>query len=105
MSSGWPVPGEPVARGLLLQPHRTGLIFYAVLFGILPHWSFFSSPALLDLYGFLGPGVALLPVAQNFAFDRHPPKLDFLSPVTCAGTPCPRQANFGSFVTKTLWRW
>lgn len=52
----------------------------------------------------LGSGVARLPGAhRGFTFVRHTPKPDFLSPVTSTGTQCMGQANYGSFVTKTLW--
>lgn len=98
VSTRQPAPRELVAWVLPPQTLCTALPY---LFGIWPHLSFVFSSASLDFSRFLGSGVAWLPGSQiGFTFDRHTPKLDFLSPVTSTGA-CP--ANCGSFVIKTLW--
>lgn len=105
MNAKQPAPHE-LAVCVLLQTHFPGLPFSADLFGIWPHLSLFSSSASLDFFfnHFLGFGVACLPGAQiGFTFDRHIPEPDFLSPVASTGTQCTCQANYGSFVIKTLW--
>lgn len=87
------------------QPHFTRLTFYAVLFWRLVPPVIILISCIPEFLPLLGPWDGFVAWHTELTFDRHLHKLDFLSPVTCSGAKHPCQANYGSFVIKTLWWW